>query len=173
MKYVSLFLLLLLVIGYCIWQQLYNVPETKNERKRRENTGIKWNDSLLKHLPKHLDTSIIVLDLNRTPLKFSQYVVPVFNHEAIIYQDRGEWRLHRLTEESQDSLFNDDFAVASKERRAAYIEKDTLKNWKVKLNKIAEVLARADYVVVMKKSRKLNIIVMMISMQALIFLTPI
>lgn len=155
MKYISLFLLLILVIGYCIWQQTYNVPETKEERKRRENTGIKWDDSLFKDLPKHLDTSIIVLDLNRTPLKFSQYIVPVFNHEAIIYQDRGEWRLHRLTEKSQDSLFKDDYAVASKERRAAYIETDTLKSWKVKLDKIAEVLARADYVVVMKKSRKL------------------
>ena len=155
MKYVILFFLFFSTIGYCVWLQVYNVPETKDEKKNRENTGIKWDDSLLKYLPKNMDTSIIVYDLNRTPLKFSQYVVPVFNHQAIIYQDRGAWRLHRLTEKSQDSLFKDGFAVASKERRQAYFEKDTVKSWKVKLSRIAEVLARADYVVAMKKNRTL------------------
>jgi L,D-peptidoglycan transpeptidase YkuD (ErfK/YbiS/YcfS/YnhG family) len=155
MKYVGLFLLLSLVVGYCVWQQVYNVQETKEERKQRENTGIKWNDSLIKYLPKNIDTTVVVYDLNNTPLKFSQYIVPVFNHDAIIYQDRGAWRLHRLTERSQDSLFKDDFAVASKERRAAYLERDTIQSSKIKFDKITSVLARADYVVALKKSRKL------------------
>lgn len=158
MKYLGLFLLFSLGIGYCIWHQLSTKHETKDERKQLENTGIKWNTSFLKHLPKNMDTSLIVYDLNLTPLKFSQYVAPVFNHEAIIYQDRGKWRLHRLTERSQDSLFKDDFAVASKERRAAYIERDTIQSWKVKLDKIAIALARADYVVAQKQSRKLYLL---------------
>ena len=157
MKYVGLFLFLSLIMGYCVWQHLYMVSKPTNDLKQQENTGIKWHDSLFKHLPKNMDTNIILYDLNRTPLKFYQYVKPVFNHEAIIVQDRGEWKLHRLTEKSHDSLIRDDFAVASHEKRAAYAKKDTLKSWRVKLDKIMEVLARADYVVVLKSKRKLHL----------------
>lgn len=150
-----------LLIGYCMWQLFspISVPSNpKDDPKQKKNTGIKWNDTLFKKLPKNIDTTIIIYDLNGTPLRFYQYVKPVFNHEAIIVQDRGEWKLHLLTEKSHDSLIKDDFAVASQEKRAAYLEKDTITSYNVKLHKIAKVLARADFVLVLKSKRKLHLL---------------
>ncbi|KQB99996.1 murein L,D-transpeptidase family protein [Pedobacter sp. Hv1] len=160
MRYYSLLLLIGVVVAFCIWQQTKDPevsPAVMALKKKKENTGIKWNDSLMKQLPKGMDTSIIVKDLNGTPLKFAQYIKPVFNHKAIIYQDRGEWRLHRLTETSQDSLKKDDYAVASSERWDAYRNPDTITDWRVKLNAIAHTLAQADYVLVLKGQRKMLI----------------
>lgn len=160
MRYYSLFLLVGLVVCFCVWQQTKDpelAPSAMALTKEQKNTGVKWNDSLMKQLPKGIDTSIIVKDLNGTPLKFAQYVKPVFNHEAIIYQDRGEWRLHRLTEGSQDSLRKDDYAVASSERWDAYRNPDTVTDWRVKLNVIAHTLSQADYVLVLKEQRKMLI----------------
>ncbi len=147
-----------ILLGYWIWQLAFPIANVTDDPKQKKNISLKWNDSLFKHLPKNIDTSIIIYDLNHTPLKFYQYVKPVFNHEAIIVQDRGEWKLHRLTEKSHDSLVKDDYAIASHEKRAAYAAKDTIMSWKIKLNKIAEALDRADYVLVLKSKRKLQLL---------------
>lgn len=163
MRYFSLFLLLGLVVFFCVWQQIkdpeFRTTSSKSAatKERRKNTGVKWHDSLMNHLPNGIDTSIIVKDINGTPLKFAQYVKPVFNHDAIVYQDRGEWRLHRLTERSQDSLKKDDYAVASSERWEAYRNPDTIMDWRVKLDNLSHILAQADYVLVLKAQRKMLI----------------
>ena len=158
MRYLALIGLVLSVVGFCVWQQVTQPPlPSKDELKALKNTGIKWHDSLFKHLPSGIDTSIIVQDSRGTPLKFYQYVKPVFNHEAIIYQDRGIWKLHRLTEEAADSLTKDDYAVASRDKWDAYRDSDHITNWRTKLDAIAHTLAQSDYVLVIKHKRKMYV----------------
>ncbi|WP_169306799.1 L,D-transpeptidase family protein [Pedobacter polaris] len=123
----------------------------------KEDPGIKWHDSLYKHLPKGIDTSIVVNDSKENPFKFAQYVKLVFNHKAIIFRDKKVWRLHRLTEDSQDSLQKDDYAVASRERWDAWRYPDTITSWKVKLEDIANTLAQADHILVLKAKHKMII----------------
>lgn len=155
MKIFVILFLFISVIAFCIWFQLKRDEPMHSNKIAKVNTGIKWDDSLMRHLPKGIDTDIIVKDLNNTPLRFHQYIKIVFNHDAIIYQDRGTWKLHRLTESSQDSLKKDDDAVASWERWSAYRNADTIQSWKEKLNNIKSTLAQADYVLVLKKKRKM------------------
>ncbi len=155
MRYYSLFLLVALTVGFCIWQQQKPTVNMRDMAKAQLNTGIKWNDSLMKHLPKNLDTTIVVKDIHGTPLKFAQYIAPVFNHEALIYQDRGTWRLYRLTESANDSLRKEVNPVATAERWSAYRDADTISSWKVKLNNLATTLAQADYILVLKSQRKM------------------
>jgi hypothetical protein len=154
MRYISLFLLLVIVICFCFWQQLKDDrPVYSANKLRAPHTGVKWNDSLLKHLPSNMDTSIIIADIHGTPLHFKQYIKPVFEHKAMIYFDKGKWKLHRFTQEAQDSLEKDDYAVAKSERFMGFRETDTIKDWKIKLNTIAGILSQADYVLVVKNKR--------------------
>lgn len=157
MKYLWLLFLAFAIVGICVWQQqsLPTISEV-NEAKSKD-IGIKWHDSLWKHLPKTIDTTVIVEDALGFPLKFAQYIKPVFNHEAIIYQDRGTWKLHRLTETAFDSLKKDDFAVASNDRRAAYKQADTITSYHIKLVNIALMLSMADHVRVFKQKRRMEI----------------
>lgn len=157
MRYYSLLLLVALTVAFCIWQQQQTPVNNNDIIKAKRNTGVKWHDSLMRHLPKELDTSIIVKDHHGTPLKFAQYIKPVFNHEALIYQDRGVWRLYRLTESAQDSLRKEDYAVATSERWSASRDADTISDWKVKLHHLAATLAQADYILVLKSERKMLI----------------
>lgn len=159
MRYFLLSFLVLAAIAICIWQQSGGVAGASlvthtAAEPRKKDTGVKWHDSLWKHLP-NMDTSLIVEDLHGTKLSFAQYIKPVFNHEAIIYQDRGTWKLHRLTESSQDSFKKDDYAVASHERWDAYRNPDTIVDWKIKFDAIAHTLAMADDVLVLKAKRKM------------------
>jgi L,D-peptidoglycan transpeptidase YkuD (ErfK/YbiS/YcfS/YnhG family) len=154
MKILCLFLILAATIGFCVWQMDDQSAVTVREKR---NVGIKWNDSLMKHLPKGIDTNILVTDLHHTPLRFYQYVKIVFNHDAIIYQDRGNWRLHRLTETSQDSLKKDDYAVAARARWDAYRTPDTIQSWGKKLDNIKNTLAQADHILVLKRKRKMMV----------------
>lgn len=124
------------------------------DRANDPNAGIVWNDTLYKHLPPVLDTSIIVHDVNGVALKFRQYIGPVFNKDAYIYQDRGVWRLQRRSLGARDTLKNDDHAVARINRWGAFLT-DTEKSWQVKLNTIAHILAQADRVLVLKSKRQL------------------
>lgn len=164
MKRIALSLLWLLVIGFCIWQWKSRanssaaILKTEAEEIRvLEATGVKWNDSLFKHLPEGIDTSVIVKDSKGNSMSFRQYIIPVFNHEAMIYQDRGTWRLHRLTKEANDSLRQNDDVVARWERAAAYRTIDTVQSWQVKLNDIAHTLSLADHILVLKSKRKMII----------------
>lgn len=142
----------IILFAYLMWGS----PEAKpTEQPKSLNTGIKWQSYWMKELPKDMDTSIVVYDALLNPLKFASYIAPVFNNEAMIYRDRERWRLHRLNPSAQDSLYKDDFAVASKERRAAYKLIDTVTNRNEKLKKIAEQLKRADFVVALKSERKI------------------
>ncbi|MES2446498.1 MAG: L,D-transpeptidase family protein [Bacteroidota bacterium] len=156
-------LLIILLIGgfitYLIWG--HNNPDEHVElgkvAGKKEITGIQWHDSLYNHLPKNMDTTVIVNDSKGNPFKFFQYIKPVFNHEAIIFRDKNVWRLHRLTQESQDSLKRDDYAVASSERWDAWRNPDTIQNWKIKLANISNTLNQADYITVSKGKRKMMI----------------
>ena len=153
-KTLSLFILLGLTVGFCIW---YHSTHGAGIIPDETNPGIKWNDSLYKHLPAGLDTNIIVIDAKGVPLKFHQYIKPVFNHEAIIFQDNGVWRLQRNTESGIDSLKKEN-PTLSRHERWEVIQRDTLKSWQKKLNNIAQTLAQADYVLVLKSQRQLLII---------------
>ncbi|MBB2146173.1 L,D-transpeptidase family protein [Pedobacter sp. LMG 31464] len=153
MRYLSLSILVIIVVCFCLWQQLREPPINYKSSKRKHSTGIKWNDSLFKHLPENIDTSVIVFDIHGTPLHFHQYIKPVFEHNAMIYHDRGLWKLHRFTDGAKDSLDKDVHATAKSARYIAFREVDTISSWKVKLNAIAETLAQADYVLVLKSKR--------------------
>ncbi|MES2278349.1 MAG: L,D-transpeptidase family protein [Bacteroidota bacterium] len=146
--------MLIISTGFCIWYKLRPHPIPGVYER---NNGVKWNDTLMKHLPAGMDTTIVVKDVKGTPLKFGQYIKPVFNHEAAIYQDRGVWRFERLTETAKDSLKKDDDGVARWERWDEFRKPDTIKSWQTKLNSIAHTLAQADYVMVLKSQRKMFI----------------
>lgn len=156
MKYtlIGVLLVITISIGYLMLFKDGDKSINKNESK---STNIKWDDSLKKHLPSNLDTTITVVDNNGVPLKFYQYIQPVFNNEAMIYQDKGVWRLFRFTKSAIDSLKRDDYAIARIDRAQAFRSPDTILNWKSKLNAIANTLNQADYVMVIKSSRKLYI----------------
>lgn len=155
MKYIAIFLLLLVAILIGFWKKIYSKPKTADELRWEFNTGVKWNDSLLRFLPSNLDTTIVVLDNKQNPLKFKQYIQAVFDNQAIIYRDRAVWRLHRLTIGSNDSLSKDGWAIATTQRKKAFLTRDTVKNWKIKLDKLAEQFNQADYLIAKKSSRKL------------------
>lgn len=160
MKNLFIIFLILGFAAYLLWENSKpseEVIETNKILNKGAGTFIKWHDSLYRHLSKDIDTTIIVHDSKDNSLKFSQYIKLVFNHEAIIFRDRNVWRLHRLTQESQDSLKRDDYAVASSERWDAWRNPDTIKNWKLKLDNIASVLNQADYITVLKGKRKMII----------------
>lgn len=164
MKYLNILLLLFLFTNVCYGQEP-PPPGTKNAVFRPAppitlpnfSLGLKWHDSLFKHLPKNIDTNVIVKDVHGKALKFAQYVKPVFNSEAILYQDNGEWKLHRLTKSAYDSLGREDFAIARIERALAYRNHNPTTNWRRKLDEIAQKLAKADYVVVNKSKREMLI----------------
>lgn len=120
-------------------------------------TVLKWNDSLMKHIPDYLDTTIIVFDVNNTPLKFNQYIKLLYNNEALVFADRGNWRLQRFTKESIDSLNKDDFAIARFERWNGIRYRDTSNNTSEKFKKIANSLSMADYILVIKSKRKMYV----------------
>ncbi|MBB2148281.1 L,D-transpeptidase family protein [Pedobacter gandavensis] len=151
-KYFGLLLLWLGVITFCLWPKPHKVEVIEPVI---EVTGVKWHDSLFKHLPLGIDTTIIVKDSKDNSLSFRQYLIPVFNHEAMIFQDRGIWRLQRLTKAAYDSVAKDDDAVARYERASAYGTKDTERSWKFKLQEIAHTLSAADHIVVFKGKRKM------------------
>ncbi len=157
MKRLSLILLWSAIIGFCIWQipRMVKSSESVSETPVKKDTGVKWNDSLFKHLPKGIDTTIIVKDSKGNSMSFRQYIIPVFNHEAIIYQDRGTWRLHRLTKEANDSLARNDDVVARWERARAYRAIDDIYSWEIKLKDIAYTLSLADHILVLKSKRKM------------------
>lgn len=164
MKPLSLLLLWSAIIGVCIWLWSRKtslskpVPEPViSSVAVLKDTGIKWNDSLFKHLPEGIDTSVIVKDSKGNSLSFRQYIIPVFNHKAMIYPDRGTWRLHRLTKEANDSLARNDDVVARWERAAAYRSVDTIRSWQFKLKDIAHTLSLADHILVLKSKRKMII----------------
>ncbi|WP_316794110.1 murein L,D-transpeptidase family protein [Pedobacter frigoris] len=154
LKTSGLLLLWSSIIGFCFWQW---TPKFNRYKAPVKIVGIQWNDSLFKHLPKGMDTSIIVKDSKGNPLTFRQYIVPVFNHEAMIFQDRGTWRLHRLTKEANDSMANNDDVAARRDRAAAYRTPDTEQEWIVKLDNIAHTLSMADHILVLKSKRKMII----------------
>lgn len=151
-KYIGLLLLWFGVIAFCFWPKPTKVAAVEPVL---EATGVKWNDSLFKHLPEGIDTNIVVEDSKGNSMHFRQYLIPVFNHEAIIYQDRGTWKLHRLTKEAHDSLSKSDDVVARWERIEAYRSVDTEQNWQNKLKDIAHTLSLADHILVLKSKRKM------------------
>jgi len=120
-------------------------------------SAAQWHDSLFQHLPKGIDTSIMVEDMHGVSLRFSQYVKPIFNNEAIVYHDKGKWKLQRTTKSAYDSLANEDFGISRVPRAMAYRMSDTITSWQKKLNNIAHTLSQADYVLVLKNQRKLFI----------------
>ncbi|RZJ63924.1 MAG: hypothetical protein EOO47_27685 [Flavobacterium sp.] len=159
MKVFSIIFLFVAVIAYCCYEQFRPraiKPSTK-ELQEQKDVGIKWNDSLFRHLPAGIDTSVIVKDSRGNSLKFAQYIIPVFNHEAIIFRDRNVWRLHRLNDASQDSLKKDDYALSSRERWDAWRNPDTITSWKLKLNNIKHTLSQADHILVLKSKRRMII----------------
>lgn len=151
MKYSGVFLLLALMAGTWIWL-LAKSPEST-----RTTTPTKafWNDSLLNHLPKNTDTGIVVLDQNGTALRFGQYVKLLFNQEAMIYQDKGQWKLQRFTKNAMDSLSKDDYGIARSARWGAYRDRRSPINQTEKLEEIAHTLAMGDHILVLKGERKL------------------
>ena len=158
MKYISLLPLLVIAIALCIWISLNHSQKESSLDARQKvlrNTGVKWNDTLMKHLPLNMDTTILVADLHGNKLKFHQYIRLIFNHEAIVFQDKGTWRLHRLTKSAQDSLHKQDIAIARSERFQAYRTADTITNATEKLIAIAKILNQADYILVLKGKRKM------------------
>lgn len=174
MKTFVLILCLILTAGFCIGYRYINhtiVPADSEtgaikkydgkgyqpiiiDRTGDPDAGIVWNDTLFKHLPANLDTSIVVHDANGVPLKFRQYIGPVFNKDAYIYQDRGVWRLQRRSWGARDTLSKDDHAVARIARWSAY-QLDTVKSYKVKLADITHILSQADRVLVLKGKRQM------------------
>ncbi|MCX2449718.1 L,D-transpeptidase family protein [Pedobacter sp. PLR] len=152
-KYIGLLLIWLVVLTFCFWPKPGKIEVVDDLALKV--TGVKWNDSLFKHLPPGIDTSILVKDSKGKPMSFRQYLIPVFNHEAMIYQDRGTWRLHWLTKEANDSLEKDDDAVARHERVSAYRRPDEEQSWKYKLENIAHTLSLADHILVLKGKRKM------------------
>ncbi len=128
-----------------------------NEKTKSLNNAIQWQDSLMRHLPKNLDTTIIVHDANETPLMFYQYIKLVFNNEATIYLEKGRWKLQRFTKAALDSLERDDFAIARVDRYSAYRNPDTSKSYQDKLINIANRLNMADYILVVKHERKMYV----------------
>lgn len=151
MKIAILILMLAATVGFCAW---YKAQPRRIPGMMDLDTGIKWNDSLWRYLPASLDTTIIVHDANGTPLKFSQYIKPVFDKEAYIYQDRGVWRLQRKSEGARDTLKKDDLAVNRIGRWGAF-QPDTVKSWQVKLDAISHTLNQADRILVLKGERKM------------------
>lgn len=150
MKYAGVFLLLALMAGTWIWL-LAKDPVTAQTTP----TETLWSDSLLQYLPKSIDSSILVEDNQGNQLKFKQYIAPLFNQEAMIYQDNGQWKLQRFNESAMDSLRKDDYAVARSARWEAYRNRNTSKAWSDKLKDIANMLALGDHVLVLKSQRKL------------------
>ncbi|MEE1947006.1 L,D-transpeptidase family protein [Pedobacter sp. KR3-3] len=153
MKYSGVFLLLALMAGAWTWL-LTKAPVTA---QITHNEVPLWNDSLWKHLPKSIDTSIRVEDAQGGRLKFKQYIVLLFNQEAMIYQDNGQWKLQRFNESAMDSLRKDDYAVARSVRWEAYRNRNLSMAWSEKLNDIAHMLALGDHVLVLKSQRKLMV----------------
>lgn len=121
------------------------------------NEKVLWDDSLLKLTPRYLDTTILVYDANNKPLKFRQYIEPVFNNDAMIYFDKGEWRLQRFTKTGLDSFYKDDFAAGKSERWSAIRYPDTSRSAEIKLKKIANTLSMAEYILVIKSKRKMYV----------------
>ncbi|QKJ31430.1 L,D-transpeptidase family protein [Mucilaginibacter mali] len=163
MKVFILFFMLAATIGLCAWYKMQPrvIPGVTDL-----DTGIKWNDSLWHHLPANLDTTIIVHDANGTPLKFNQYIKPVFNKEACIYQDKGVWRLQQKTEGARDTLKKDVLAVDRAGRWSIFLP-DTVKSWQVKLDQIAHTLNQADRILVLKSERKMILLRKGVSMLTL------
>ncbi|WP_316829522.1 murein L,D-transpeptidase family protein [Pedobacter aquatilis] len=149
MRYLSLIPLLAIILLIVFWKRDTKVAAVK------EHTGILWNDSLFKSIPAYLDTSIIVFDANETPLKFNQYIKPLFNNEALIYADRGKWRLQRLTKGGLDSLSRDDQSSGRSERWINIRNPDTSASPAERIKKIANTLSMADYILVFKSKRKM------------------
>ncbi|WP_157263750.1 murein L,D-transpeptidase family protein [Pedobacter sp. Leaf176] len=118
---------------------------------------ILWDDSMIKLLPSDLDTTIIVFDANNKPLKFREYIKPVFDNVAVIYTEDGKWRLQRFTKTGLDSLNKDDLAPGRSNRFIAFKHPDTSNNVKDKLRKIANTLSMADYILVVKSTRKMYV----------------
>lgn len=134
--------------------------ETVTVAESPKNKGIKWHDSLFKHLPKNMDTTVVVKDENNQQVAFHQYVARVFNHEALIYQDRGTWRLFPLNDTSirtMQQLPDREDVVARWERYEAFKTPDTITNWRAKLADISKTLSLADHILVLKSKRKMII----------------
>ncbi len=158
MKY-SLLFLLAVVIAIFLYLKRNDNYRNKHliDSATLNASGVKWNDSLFKYFNKQIDTSIVVRDQNNHLLKFAQFIKPVFNHESIIFQDKGVWRLQYLTKNAIDSMQKDDHAVDRSGRMQAYRTIDTVKSWRAKLISIAHTLKQSDYILVLKRKRELHV----------------
>jgi len=155
MKYSLLFLLAIVIAIFFYLNRKDKRNNLQTGAETLKASGIKWNDSLFKYFNQAVDTSIVVRDSNNHLLKFSQFIKPVFNHEAMIYQDKGVWRLQYFTQRAVDALQKDDYAVDRAGRMQAYRTIDTVKSWKIKLAAIAQTLKQADYILALKHKREL------------------
>jgi hypothetical protein len=116
-----------------------------------------WNDSLMKRLPKDMDTSLLVYDLHGIALSFRQYIPLLFNNEASIYPDSGMWKLQRFTIGSIDSVQKNDYATARGERLESIKKSDTISSITLKFAVIRHMLSQADHIVVWKGKRQMYI----------------
>lgn len=146
MKYTGVFLLLGFMVCPWIWLLTRTSPKP---------TKVLWSDEMLKELPKNMDTNIVVEDQSGTALRFRQYIKPLFNQEAMLYQDKGQWKLQRLNRAAIDSLEKDDHAIARSARWDAYRNRHVPIEQQQKLEEIAHTLAMGDHVLVLKGERKL------------------
>ncbi|TDO23873.1 L,D-transpeptidase family protein [Pedobacter duraquae] len=133
--------------------------DTSDKIKTEENPiyGVQWHDSLMHHLPKELDTSLIVKDANYTSLRFYQYIKPVFNSKASLYLEKGQWRLQWFNSLSVDSLEKDDYAIARVYRWDAIRHPNSSTSFQEKFKRIAATLNLADYILVLKSKRKMYV----------------
>ncbi|RZK01528.1 MAG: hypothetical protein EOO43_24420 [Flavobacterium sp.] len=139
-----------------------NLPQQPWKRDKaiqaeHKNEKVLWSADLMKSIPTYLDTTIIIYDANNKPLKFKQYIKAVFNDEALIYLDRGKWKLQRLTKTGLDSFYKDDLSAGKSERWNAIRNPDTSKSVEIKFKKIANTLSMADYILVSKSNRKMYV----------------
>ncbi|WP_231459680.1 murein L,D-transpeptidase family protein [Pedobacter sp. Leaf132] len=159
MRYLSLIFPFLIIIGFIFWK--YNKKDDKANRINKDGKfikyGIQWEDSFYDQVPISLDTTIIIDDSNGKPLRFHQYIKPIFNGDAMIFLEKGKWKLQRFTKSAIDSLMNDDFAIARADRYQAYRNPDSSNSVKEKFANIAHRLNMADNILVIKHQRKMYI----------------
>jgi lipoprotein-anchoring transpeptidase ErfK/SrfK len=86
MKTLSLTVLFLLVGGIIYWQRSVVAAHRDAER------AFLWHDTLMRHLPPGLDTSLVLYNDKSQPLYFRQYVQKLFDMEGSFHLDSGIWR---------------------------------------------------------------------------------
>nr|WP_294794747.1 L,D-transpeptidase family protein [uncultured Mucilaginibacter sp.] len=133
-------LLLLLCIGAC------HTPGSDEELPL--DVG-----SIMKMMPKGIDTTQIVIDDAGNKLNFRQYIAVIFNNEGMIYRNRKVFKLQRYTAMGLETLKRDDYAIARWPRWKAFRNRDVKKTNEEKFRDIAATFSTADSILVFKSRR--------------------